>query len=93
MPFSDRVIGSFQIFLKNLVREKYRAWDFGTGSAQVAYSLASFMKEVSATWLAVKHYEKVTGHNPVELVNGNLKMSFGKGGTIIFPISLRIRGV
>lgn len=36
-------------FLKDLVAEKHRAWDCGTGNGQVASRLADFMEEVYAT--------------------------------------------
>lgn len=36
-------------FLKDLVAEKHRAWDCGTGNGQVASKLAGFMEEVFAT--------------------------------------------
>lgn len=42
------------------------------------------------TWSAVKHYEKQTGENPVDIVSTDLKRSFGSKGKVCFPILFRV---
>lgn len=42
------------------------------------------------TWSAVIHYEKDRNENPVELIAGELKESFGEVGEIVFPVLLRV---
>ncbi|MAM18116.1 MAG: class I SAM-dependent methyltransferase [Christiangramia sp.] len=41
------------------------------------------------TWSAVKHYEKAHGKDPVQIVEKDLKNSFGNSGSVKFPIILR----
>lgn len=42
------------------------------------------------TWSAVKAYEKEKAENPVELINDQLRESFGEVGNITFPVLLRL---
>lgn len=42
------------------------------------------------TWSAVKHYQKEKANNPVDLIYEDLKRSFGKKGTVAFPVLLRV---
>ncbi|SLK05264.1 class I SAM-dependent methyltransferase [Salegentibacter salarius] len=41
------------------------------------------------TWSAVKHYEKAKGENPVDLIEDELKASFGAKNKVVFPILFR----
>lgn len=42
------------------------------------------------TWSAVKHYENAKGINPVELIENDLKNTFGNENKVVFPILLRL---
>lgn len=42
------------------------------------------------TWSGVKHYEKATGTNPVDLIIPDLRNSFGSENHVMFPILTRI---
>ncbi|WP_282018899.1 class I SAM-dependent methyltransferase [Salegentibacter mishustinae] len=42
------------------------------------------------TWSAVKHYEKANGENPVELIEEELKTTFGAKNKVVFPILFRL---
>lgn len=41
------------------------------------------------TWSAVKHYEKANGENPVDLIEDELKTTFGAKNKVVFPILFR----
>ena len=41
------------------------------------------------TWSAVKHYEKANGENPVDLIEDELKATFGAKNKVVFPILFR----
>jgi ubiquinone/menaquinone biosynthesis C-methylase UbiE len=41
------------------------------------------------TWSAVKHYEKANGENPVDLIEEELKATFGAKNKVVFPILFR----
>ena len=41
------------------------------------------------TWSAVKHYEKANGENPVDLIENELKATFGAKNKVVFPIIFR----
>ena len=41
------------------------------------------------TWSAVKHYEKANGENPVDLIEDELKATFGAKNRVVFPILFR----
>ncbi len=42
------------------------------------------------TWSAVKHYEKANGENPVDLIQDELKTTFGAKNKVVFPILFRL---
>lgn len=42
------------------------------------------------TWSAVKHYEKANGENPVDLIEEELKATFGAKNKVVFPILFRL---
>lgn len=42
------------------------------------------------TWSAVKHYEKANGENPVDLIEEELKATFGAKNKVVFPILIRL---
>ena len=42
------------------------------------------------TWSAVKHYEKANGENPIDLIEEELKATFGAKNKVVFPILFRL---
>ncbi|PKD19244.1 SAM-dependent methyltransferase [Salegentibacter salinarum] len=94
--FYNDIIGPFWDEERRYLDEKYKNIPFPfheieTPEFQQEYQW-SFEHLIGylETWSAVKHHEKETGENPVNLIKNELKTAFGSQNKIVFPILFRL---
>ena len=94
--FYNDVIGSFWDEERRYLDEKYKTIPFPFQEIKAPefqqehqWSFEHLIGYLE-TWSAAKHYEKVNGENPVNLIKKELKTAFGNENKIVFPILLRL---
>lgn len=93
--FYDDVIGSYWDEERRYLDENYRTIPFPftemkTPEFQITYSWTiEYFLGYLRTWSAVKHYENANQKDPVQIVENDLRKSFGKENQVTFPIIFR----
>lgn len=96
LKFYRDIVGPFWDEERKYLDEKYKTIPFpfieieSPGFEQEYQWTFAHLIGYLKTWSAVKHYEKVNGENPVDLIEEELKATFGTKNKVVFPILFRL---
>ena len=94
--FYENIIGDYWDAERVYLDEKYRNIPFPFNEIETPVFQQSYKWDIDhllgylRTWSAVKHYEKANAEDPVNLIEADLKKSFGQRGKVKFPILFRM---
>lgn len=96
LKFYRDIVGPFWDEERSYLDKKYRSIPFpfieieSPGFEQEYEWTFNHLLGYLKTWSAVKHYEKANGENPVDLIEEELKATFGAENKVVFPILFRL---
>ena len=94
--FYEQIIGPYWDEERRYLEEEYRSIPFPFEELKTPqfenrlhWKIEHLLGYLNS-WSAVKHYEKAKDHNPVALIEEELRKSFGKEGEVTFPLLFRV---
>lgn len=94
--FYKEIIGEYWDEERRYLEEKYKNIPFPYTELPTPVIYNSYEWSIEdllgylRTWSAVKHYKKAQGRDPVELIEDELRLTFGSSGQVVFPVLFRL---